>query len=192
MDFANYDPGRLGLGGGGQFARQAWAFLNKPDIMQGMTSATELGHPAVAGIREALVARFGDRMLIERNRQRIGHMVRQIMERGGYEIDQHNVKVNLFPFSKAARYRRKDAVLLHVFRATTDARELAITARRRDSAKLPAAPHGGRWTYWTQITSKLQAAVALGITNLSGVNRKIAQDGFALHRVPRMMRPSNP
>jgi hypothetical protein len=39
-------------------------------------------------------------------------------------------KGNAFPFSKAALYRRRGGFVLHVYRASTDARELCITDKR--------------------------------------------------------------
>jgi hypothetical protein len=186
-NFSEYDPGRLGLGQDEQFAREAWDFLNEPQIVQGMISATDLGHPAVAGVREALVARFLNLMNVERNRQRVGHMTRQIMERHGFELDQPEVKVNLYPFSKAARYRRKDSVALHVFRASSDHQEICV-AETRSVTGFPQPSKGGRWIYWTCITSKLQAAVGFDIRNLHGLKNTVAQEGFVRLRTRRVLR----
>jgi hypothetical protein len=185
--FHEYDAGRLGLGQDEQFAREAWDFLNEPDIIQRMISATDLGHPAVEGIREPLVARFRELMNVERNRQRIGHMTRQIMERNGFELDQPEVKVNLYPFTKAARYRRKGSVALHVFRASSDHLEICIVETRSVSG-LPDPPNGGRWIYWTCITSKLQAAVGFEIMDLDKLKETISEQGFARRRTRRILR----
>ena len=130
VSFEQYVPGRLGLGSEESFARRLWSFLNTPEIVERMITATDLGHPAVEGIRDQLVQTFGAEMTIERNRQRTGHMARQVLEMHGCEIEQTEVKINAFPFTKAARYRRRGGFVLQVFRASTDARELCITDKR--------------------------------------------------------------
>ncbi len=186
VSFDQYLPGRLGLGGEEEFARRLWAFLNTPEIVERMITATDLGHPAVEGIRDQLVQTFGAEMTIERNRQRAGHMARQIMEMNGFEIEKTEVKVNAFPFSKAARYRRRGGFVLHVFRASTDPRELCITDKR-DASGFPP-PTRGKWIHWTCVTSDIQAAVAFDITDTPALRATIERDGFVALRLRRMLR----
>lgn len=53
--------------------------------------ATRLFHPAVEGIEDDLIAEFDNTVRQNRVKQTIGHMVRQIMEHQGYQLDQQNV-----------------------------------------------------------------------------------------------------
>lgn len=188
-NFSDYDPGRLGLGADEAFARRAWDCLNEPENVRAMIEATDLGHPAVVAVREGLLEVFGDEMLIERNRQRIGHMVRQIVDGRGYEIDQPNVKLAAFPFTRATRYRQRDAFALHLFRASSDAKEVCVTLRR-SAVDLPPAPKAGRWTYWTVVTSALQVAIALRIRDVKALREQVAKAGFVRLRLERMLRAS--
>jgi hypothetical protein len=185
-DFTEYEPGSFGTGGNLQFAQEAWAFLNQPPIVEAMIAATELGHPAVVGIRQQLVERFGELMNIERNRQQIGHMAKQVLAKHGYEIAQAEVKVNAYPFTKAARYRHRDRFMLHVFRASSDPRELCITSTRSTEG-FPEAPDGGRWRYWMAFNSKLQGKVGFGI-DTDDARAKIKEAGFVRHRLERLLR----
>lgn len=189
VSFDQYAPGRLGLGEDEAFARRLWTYLNMSSTVERMITATDLGHPAVEGIRDQLVHTFRDEMTVERNRQRAGHMTRQVMEMHGYEIEQTEVKVNAFPFSKAARYRRRGGFVLHVFRSSANSRDLCITDKRVASGLPPIA--NGKWTYWTCITSDIQAAVGLNIMDTHAVTTAVKQKGFVRQRLPRMLRAAS-
>ncbi|MCP5074343.1 MAG: hypothetical protein GY947_13785 [Rhodobacteraceae bacterium] len=84
-----------------------WAFLNRPDNLLRMETATFLGRPAVEPLSPLLLAEFGDAMRATLLKQMVGHMVRQVMEQNGYRLERGNVKIprkdNIF--GSASRYR---------------------------------------------------------------------------------------
>ena len=114
----------------------------------------------IAGIiEEQLLAEFREEVLVDRVKQMVGRMVRQILEQQGGVLDQADVKVQSVPFSETARYRRPDGVTFHAFRNTGDPRDVAITDRRQNAPLPPDA----RWAYYTTFASPLRAAVAFGV-----------------------------
>jgi hypothetical protein len=83
-----------------------WRYLNSDDAWIRLETTTFLRRPAVEGIQPQLKARFGAQVEDERCRQLIGRMVRQIMERRGYVLDQTGVRTRVGGlFKAAARYR---------------------------------------------------------------------------------------
>ena len=182
-----YDPGRFGLGQYGALAQRLWPFLKEEAQVTAMKVASDLGHPAVEGIAEALVKKFGEEFDEDRPRQLVGHMTRQIMESEGYEIDKADVKVFAYPFTKATRYRRKGSVRWIVFRSSQNLHELCIVADRADIQRAPA-PNAGKWRFWTTVTTTLQASIGLQVMDIQGTRNKIEKNGYALHIKKRMMR----
>ncbi len=84
-----------------------WDFLNTKDSIIRLEIATRLSHPAVEGVDEELFERFGDKVRDDRIKQTIGHMIRQIMEYYGYNIDQQNVACRFSKiFSRGSRYKK--------------------------------------------------------------------------------------
>ncbi len=187
-DFQDYEPGRFGMGADEAFARELWAFLNEEAQVTAMKLASDLGHPAVVGVADALVARFGDKLEDDRRRQLVGHMARQIMERENYELDQADVKVTAYPFTKATRYKRKGGLMWFVFRASGDVRELCITEDRGEIVNAPAPKSGKKWNFWTTITTTMQAAIGLGVSDSAKVRAAIKRDGYCLRAKPRVLR----
>lgn len=173
--------------GNSPFERRLRAFMNREDMANAMVVATDLGHPAVVGIAEPLLAEFKEELDSDHHRQLVGSVAREIMEPKGYVIDQTNVRVTTYPFTKATRYRHRDAVALHVFRASGDPREVCI-GLTRDASAFPPAPKGGKWTYWTTITNKLQAAIGFGIMDLKREVEAIEKHGHSRRRVERLLR----
>ncbi len=99
MNFADLAATDLG--------EKLWAFLTRADHALMMTTASKLRRPAVEGVAEELVKEFGDSIREDRMKQMIGHMVRQIMEAHGYQLDTQGVPVRIGDlFSKASRYCR--------------------------------------------------------------------------------------
>ena len=91
-----------------------WDFLNQYDNLIRLETATILRRPGVEGVAKLLKNRFGkefkelNRSEFIRVKQMIGHMVKQIMEKQGYEVYRKNVKVITDElFSKATRYIKK-------------------------------------------------------------------------------------
>lgn len=166
--------------------RRIWHFLNTPQIIAQMETATALGRPAVEGIEEALLDAFGQQMLEDRTKQMIGRMVRQIMERMGYVIDQQNVKITSgAPFSRATRYKRKDAMTYHAHLSGKDNRMIALTADKVGHA-LPKDKN--KWAYWKSFESGLRARIAFGLEDEDQARKNIAKDGYHIYRIERILR----
>jgi hypothetical protein len=82
-----------------------WNFLNQPDNVIRMETASFLGRPAVEPLSTGLLEEFGSEIAQDRTKQMIGHMVRQIMEPLGYTIEQQGVRiVRNRVFSTGTRY----------------------------------------------------------------------------------------
>ncbi len=82
-----------------------WDFLNKyPNIVR-LETASKLSRPAVEGVADNLLDKFGEDVQDDRTKQMIGHMVRQIMERLGYQLYTQNASVRFGGlFSKGSKY----------------------------------------------------------------------------------------
>jgi hypothetical protein len=166
--------------------QELWAFLNEDLTVSRLVAFSEADRPAVQGIEEALLNRFGNEVCEDRVKQMIGHMVRQVLESRGWVIEQQNVNVFSVPFIKATRYRRLDRCRFFVFRRSTDARNLCLTKSK--SAVLPHIEGGGEWRYWTTLSSPLRASIVFDLTNLSDVERDINRDGYFTFHHRRAMR----
>jgi hypothetical protein len=188
-DFEEYQAGRFASTADTPLGHSLWAFLTDNETVHAMEVASDLGQPAVAGIEEALLEKFGDAVLADRTKQMIGHMVRQIMEREGFIVDQNDVKINSIPFSKGTRYRRPEWYPVHVFRNSHDPRDLCFTDTRLGE-KLPSPPAGAKWRYWTSFSTTLRGAVAFGISPRE-VREEVKKHGFARKPHKRMLRAAS-
>ncbi len=85
-----------------------WDFLNEPDNVLRMVTASYLGRPAVEPLSPALLQRFGPSIKRVRLKQMIGHMVRQVLEARGYRLDRSTVKITRVGnmFASGSRYVR--------------------------------------------------------------------------------------
>lgn len=84
-----------------------WQFLNSEESLVRLDTTTYLQRPALEGIQPQLLAKFGDEIRPDRWKQMIGRMVRQIMERRGYQLDQTGVRTRAKElFTSAARYKK--------------------------------------------------------------------------------------
>lgn len=185
-----YDPGVFAALYQTKTGQGMWAFLTDPETITRMETATALGRPAVEGIEEPLLSKFGEAVLADRTKQMCGHMVRQIMERRGYIIAQQNVKItNGAPFSRATRYKKADAMTFHVYRNSKDPRQLALTADKSGSHLLTGAPHkGAKWTYWKNFEGGLRGRIAFGLENEKQAREDIAEKGYHVYRMERLLR----
>lgn len=157
-----------------------WQFLNEDRVLARLIAFSEADKPAVQGIEELLLERFGDAVCADRVKQMIGHMIRQVMEAEGWVVDQQNVNVFSVPFIKATRYRRADRCGYFVFRNAADPRDLCLVRSR--SADLPADEEGVKWRYWTRLTSPLRAAIVFDLCDLTSINTEIDAKGhFRFH-----------
>src|SRR6266403_1165846 len=184
--FEEYRPGRFADIASLPLGRGLWAFVTDEDIMHAMEVASDLGQPAVAGIEEQLLERFGAEVLADRIKQMIGHMVRQAMEREGFIVDQNDVKMNSVPFSKATRYRRPDWYPVHVFRRSDDPRDLCFTDTRAGE-KLPTIGSSSKWRYWSSFSTTLRGVIAFGISPRE-VREEVRVNGYARRRLERAVR----
>jgi hypothetical protein len=88
------------------FGKALWSFLKRPDNVLRMLTATELGCPAVEPLSCGLVQEFGSSIDDHYNKLLIGHMLRQIMEVLGLEIDQIGQRItSVGLFATGTRFR---------------------------------------------------------------------------------------
>lgn len=179
-----YSPEKFASLYASELGQRVWAFVTLPENVARLETASQLSKPAVEGIEEQLLAEFREDILADRVKQMVGHMVRQILEQQGWVLDQADVKVQSVPFSKAGRYRRPDWVTFHVFRSTSDPRDVVITDRRQN-APLPADT---RWTYYATFASPLKAAVAFNIRDIRQLRQQVHSHGYQRVRIERMLR----
>lgn len=170
---------------GTPLGERLWAFLNRPEIIARMETATDLGQPALQAVEEQLLAEFGDAILPDRIKQMIGRMVRQIMEGNGYEHVTSDVRLNSVPFYKASRYRRRDQVAVYLFKSSANPRDMLVSAVRNPD--MPALDQG-RWVYVNVLTSALKAQIGYGL-DLKAAAAKAANGPFR-HHLARIMRPA--
>lgn len=180
-----YEAGTFQALANTKLGKALWDFLNEDKTVVRMETATDLGDPAVAGIEEQLLERFGVEIVDGRVKQMIGHMARQVMEAEGYEIVKQNVTIGSAPFSKGTRYRRPDWQRLHVFRSSKNARELCFAASR-DIEALPPPAGGERWRYWASFATMLRGEIVYGI-NVHSVREEVVRKGYALRPLTRVL-----
>jgi hypothetical protein len=186
MNTPPYDPGTFAQLFGEPRGQRLWAALNTSEYVSCLETATALHQPAVKGIEEPLLRDFGADVIEDRFKQMIGHMVRQVMERNGYEVDQQKVKIDSIPFYAGTRYKRRDEWTYHVWRKSTDPRSCALTADRQ-GAKLPTLT-GERWLYWRSFSGLLRASVMFGMRSEDQARKDIREQGYHLVTMARVMR----
>lgn len=166
-----------------------WDFLNEDEITRRMEFASDLGQAAVKGIADELVKRFPDDVWNDQVKQLVGDMIRVVMTRRGFSIDQKNVDVREFPFVKGTRYIRDGWFpRIHIFRSSKDPSALCLTDTQKGE-KLPPPPDDAkRWIYWTSFGSKLRGAVVTG-GDPQRMRDEIERQGYSLHKQERLLRP---
>lgn len=170
-----YDPGPFADLAASPLGCSLWDFLNSETSTTSMEVATDLGHPAVAGVSEALLAEFGADVLPDRVKQLIGHMTRQVMERRGYVVDRMSVKLRSVPFASGTRYRKAGAMLVYAFRNSADGRDVCLTTRRNSNGLPKLDP--GRWVRWLSFSTDLRATIGFGV-RLDEVRREVDGRGY--------------
>lgn len=187
---ARYQPGPYRDLAESRAAKGVWPFLNQSDTIAKMEAASKLGRPAVEALEEDLLDRFGELVLVDRVKQMIGHMARQIMEVRGWRIDIQNVKItNGGPFSRGTRYRRADKVTLRVYQSAIDPRRFALTLKA-DTSILERGRGKGRdhWISRGVVKDRLRLFVLYGVRDIDRTLDEIKTKGFATVRVERMLR----
>lgn len=83
-----------------------WEWLNQPDSVLRMETATYLKRPAAEALSPALLARFGAPVQVDHTKRMIGHMIKQVMENRGHPWERNGVSIRTKGniFSTAARY----------------------------------------------------------------------------------------
>jgi len=166
--------------------RDLWSFLNEPETRVRLCTASDLVRPALEAVEEPLLERFGADVTGDRVKQMIGHMTRQVMEQEGYVVDAQNVKMTGgAPFSRATRYRRRDAMTFHAWMLNSDSRSLALTANKTGDG-LPGAAKD--WHYWKSFDGPLRACIGLGLTDIARARTEIESNGHYRHRLKRILR----
>jgi hypothetical protein len=101
-----YEPGRFISTYESGNGRKIWAFLNEPENVARMETATYLSRPAAEPLSPHLFSKFGASVKEDRIKQMIGHMIRQILESRNYRVDRGNVRITTDGniFSSATRY----------------------------------------------------------------------------------------
>lgn len=180
--------------------RRLWVFLNSHDNKLRMKVASDLGRPALEAVSSLLLASFPDVFgdsypHVNRFKQMAGAMTRQVMESEGYSYVRDNVPLDGAPFSRAAKYRDGNTVVFHVWRASTNSRNVGVTLER-SSDKLPNVIDG-EWVYWKAVTGSmsenaLHLSVAVGIKNLKGAIAALKAEGAYATVTERLLRAGRP
>lgn len=103
----DYDPQNFRDLAETELGAALWGFLRHPHNLIRMETATQLERAAVEPLADGLVDMFGDQVRDDRTKQMVGHMVRQIMEALGYEIDRSGLRITRASlFTSGATYRR--------------------------------------------------------------------------------------
>lgn len=107
----NYEPQQFSEMFKTDLGQALWRFLNEPESMLRMETATYLSRPALEALSPSMQARFGDAVFEDRMKRMAGHMVRQIMEANGYRLDRTGVRITTEGngFSTAARYKSESS-----------------------------------------------------------------------------------
>jgi|SRR5690554_183482 len=104
----DFDAGSFSDLYGTSLGQSIWSFLNSEKAVDCMETTTYLRRPAVEGLQPSLLEKFGDEIKVDRCKQMIGRMVRQILERRGYALDQTGVRTKVADiFLSGARYIKK-------------------------------------------------------------------------------------
>jgi hypothetical protein len=161
-----------------------------------MKTASDLGRPALEAVSEDILAEFpeqfsGDWPQLDRFKQMAGAMTKQVMEAEGYVFVRSNVPMSGAPFSRASKYRSRDAFEFYVWRHSTDLRLVGITVEK-SAVKLPTQPNGD-WIYWKSVEGtrgegKLHLCIAVGISNATAALAELRDHGAYVEKTVRMMR----
>lgn len=173
-----------------------WSFLNRENSKTKMMTASDLGRPALEAVAEDLLDEFGDQFAEsyphrDRFKQMAGAMTRQVMEAAGYVWVRDNVPLSGAPFSRASKYRHRDAVEFHIWRLSTNMRFVGVTLEKSNQ-KLTRQQNGD-WVYWKRVggsmlEGKLHLSIATGISDVSAALKALKEHGAYATSTQRMMR----
>lgn len=173
-----------------------WSFLNRENSKTKMMTASDLGRPALEAVAGDLLDEFGDQFAAnyphrDRFKQMAGAMTRQVMEAARYVWVRDNVPLSGAPFSRASKYRHRDAVEFHIWRLSTDMRFVGVTLEKSDQKLL--RQQNGDWVYWKCVTGsmlegKLHLSIAAGISDVAAALRTLNERGAYETPSQRIMR----
>jgi hypothetical protein len=177
-------------------SRALWEALNTDVAKTKMRTASDLGRPALEGVAEDLLVQFerqfaDDNPFRERFKQMAGAMARQVMEGEGYVWVRDNVPMSGVPFSRASKYRHRDADDLHVWRLSTNPRFIGVTLVK-DNSQLPAQVEGS-WVYYKLVDGKLQHRrsrlyFGAGIRDIVKAQAELESSSFYIEQTERITR----
>lgn len=119
-----YEPANFKELAEGETGYDLWSFLRRVDNVIRMETASFLERSAVEPLGPILLAEFGEPAAEDRHKQAVGHMVRQIMERMGYELVQKGANIPKGMFSTGARYQLPSEKRNRSMRITREQREV--------------------------------------------------------------------
>lgn len=85
-------------------------FLNRPDIIKLMQENSNKGRAAVEGLGDILLEEFDgfhEDLQEHQTRQRIGKMVKEVLENNGYKLESYSRPVKGKLFTQGRCYRRR-------------------------------------------------------------------------------------
>ena len=107
MSIAEFNAGQFLDVAATSMGQELWALLNTTRAIDCMKTTTYLGRPAVEGLQPLLLEKFSKSVIDDRYKQMIGKMVRQIIEREGYTLDQSGVRTRTPDiFLSGSRYKK--------------------------------------------------------------------------------------
>lgn len=184
-----FDPGVFSSEFNTQLGMRLWDFFNEPENIIRMETATKLQRPAIEGLEEELLQRFGEDILVDRVKQMMGRMAKQVMEHKGYVIDQQNVKITSgAPFSRATRYKQENEMTFYVFKNNSEPRRFALTG---DKAGASLRDNSSRWTYWKSFKGGLRGRIAFGLEDENAAREDIRRQGYHIYSMSRLLKSSN-
>lgn len=182
-------PGSFGDIAASPTGRRLDQLLVTDEYRAAMKVATELGHPAVAGIESLLLRDFADDaapIFQDRVKQFIGFRTRQIMEQMGYVLSQPKVKIGSILFYAGARYKQRDSWTYYVWQRGSSPKKIALTADKQGE-RLPSIKPD-RWIALQPFTGALHGVIVYGLKNEAAARKEIAAKGYFEYTRDRLLR----
>ena len=154
-----------------------------------MRIATELGHPAVAGIESLLLRDFAEDatpIFQDRVKQYIGFRTRQIMEQMGYVLSQSKVKIGSILFYAGARYKQRDSWTYYVWQRASNPKKIALTADKHGE-RLPGI-EPDCWIPLKPFTGAMHGVIVYGLKDEAVARKEIAEKGYFEYSRERLLR----
>ena len=139
-----------------QFEHALSEFLAEESTVRAMVAASESGRPAIEAIGSDLLRQFGDRVRPNPVKQRIGRLVRPIMELHGFEPHKRRRSAKSALFTAGTVYRRESEPIIAVLGRHGIDVDVAVVRRevRAATDKIIGYPPfvvGDRRVDWSQL-----------------------------------------